>query len=66
MEFFLVDNKDQLTTIDAIANAPETKKLNISSWDLLEEVTNTTIDEFYVMHSKENTACIISPSKYWQ
>lgn len=62
-----LDNREQLMSLDAIANSVETKDFHVDTWHKSVEVAaGMTIDTFYETFSKENAPCIVTPIKVWQ
>jgi len=67
IELIILDNKEQLLSMDTIANAEETKHLHVDSWHKPVEVaTGITIDEFYETFRKANAPCVTTPTSVWR
>ena len=66
IELIVLDNKEQLSSLDAIANAVETKGLHIDAgYKSVEEAIGMTNHSFYVAFSTSNSACISTPVNIW-
>ena len=66
IELIVLDNKEQLMSLDAIANAVETRNLHIDAgYKPVEEAMGMTIHSFYVTFSTSNSACISTPIHIW-
>jgi hypothetical protein len=66
IELIVLDNKEQLVSLNFIANSAETKDLHVDVWHKpIEEAMGMTIDQFYETYSKTNAPCISTPTKIW-
>jgi len=66
IELIILDNKEQLMSLDTVANAMETKDLHIDSrYKSVEESTGMTLNSFYETFSTSNSACISTPVSIW-
>jgi len=69
IEFIVLDNKEQLMSLDAIANAAETKDLHLdASYKSAEEAIDMTSRVFYVTFSafsNRDAPCISTPVNIW-
>ncbi|MCI0553002.1 MAG: hypothetical protein L0287_18795 [Anaerolineae bacterium] len=66
IEFIILDNKDQLMSMDAIASAVETKDLHINShYKTVEEATGITPNSLYDAISAFSDFCISTPVEMW-
>jgi hypothetical protein len=66
VELVILDNREQLTSLDMIAQAAETRDFNVNVWHKsVEEATGMTIDEFHEIYSKTNAPCISTPVDIW-
>jgi len=62
----VVDNKEQLMSVDAIANAEETKNLHVDVWHKpVEDAMGMSIDTFYETY-RDSDSCINTPVNIWQ
>jgi len=67
IKLIVLDNKDQLSSLNSIANSLETKDLGVLVWHkFIEEATGITIDSFEEVYSKEDPPCIITPKNIWK
>jgi hypothetical protein len=63
----ILDNKDQLMSIDAIANSVETNDLHVDVWHKSpEEAIGMNIDKFYETFRNPDAPCITTPVSVWQ
>ena len=63
----VLDNQEQLMTLEAIANSVETKDFNVDVWHKsLEDATEMTIDTFYETYKNSGAPCITTPVSVWQ
>jgi len=66
IELIILDNKEQLMSLDAIANAVETKGLHLDSrYKTVEEATGMTDNSFYEAINAFNDFCISTPVNIW-
>jgi len=66
IELIVLDNREQLDTIDAIASAAETIDFHVDVWHKpVEEAMGISIDEFHETYSKANAPCISTPTNIW-
>jgi hypothetical protein len=66
IELNILDNKEQLMSVETIANAVETNHLHVDVWHKsVEEAAGMTIDKFYETFRKTNAPCITTPIKVW-
>ena len=66
IELNILDNREQLLSVEAIANASDTKHLHVDVWHKsVEEAAGMTIDKFYETYKKANAPCITTPIKVW-
>lgn len=67
IKLVVLDNSEQLLSLDAIANSVETRDFHIGAWyKSAEDAVGMTIDTFFETFRKPNPPCIISPSSVWQ
>jgi hypothetical protein len=67
IKLVVLDNREQLISLDVIANAVETRNFYVDVWHKsVEEATGMTIDTFYDTFSKQDAPCIITPINVWQ
>jgi hypothetical protein len=66
LELAVVDSKDKLISVDAIASTPETKGIGIENWKSVEQVLNISAEKFHEIYSTSNPGCISFPSSRWQ
>lgn len=67
IELIILDNKEQLISVDSLANAVETEHLHIDVWHKsVEESLGMNMDTFYETFSKENAPCITTPINVWR
>jgi hypothetical protein len=67
IKLVVLDNSKQLMSLDAIANAVETKDFHVDIWHKsAEESIGMTIDEFYRIYKELDAPCIITPISVWQ
>jgi hypothetical protein len=67
VKLLVLDNQEQLMSLDALSSQIETKDFHFDVWHKsIEEATGLTIDTFYETYSKENAPCIVTPTKVWQ
>ena len=66
VKFIILDNKEQLISLDAIAQSPEMKDLNVNiRHKSVEEATGLTIKSFYDTFSQKKEPCISTPINIW-
>ena len=66
IELIILDNKEQLMSLDAIANAVETKGLHLDSrYKTVEDATGMTDNSFYEAINAFNDFCISTPVNIW-
>jgi hypothetical protein len=66
IEMIILDNKEKLATLDAIANAVETRDLHIDErYKTVEEATGVSANTFFETFSTEGDACISTPVDMW-
>jgi hypothetical protein len=66
IEFVILDNKEQMASLDAIASAIETKDLHIDSrYKTVEEATGITPNSLYDAISAASDFCISTPVNMW-
>jgi len=66
IEMIIVDNKEQLASLDAVANAVETRGLHIDNrYKTVEEATGVTPNSLYDEISAFNDYCISTPVDMW-
>lgn len=66
IEMIILNNKEQLATLDAIANAVGTRDLHIDErYKTVEEATGVSANTFFEMFSTESDACISTPVDMW-
>jgi hypothetical protein len=66
IELIILDNPEQLTSLYAIATAPETKELHLDAGrKSVEEATGMTIDAFYQTFNQRNAPCVSTPINIW-
>ena len=66
IEMFILDNKEQLASLDAIINGVETRGLNINERYLpVEEATGISPNTFYNAFSTTRDACISTSVDLW-
>lgn len=66
IEMFILDNKEQLASLNAITNAVETKDLHIDDrYKTIEEATGMTPNSFYEAVSAFRDFCISTPVGMW-
>ena|GEM_PF-2792447 len=66
IEMIILDNKEQLASLDAIVNAVETRNLHInSSYKTVEEATGVTPNSLYNAISGSGDFCISTPVEMW-
>lgn len=66
IELTILDNKEQLMSLDVIANAVETKDLHIGGrYKSVEEATGMTPNSFYEAISASSNFCISTPVDIW-
>lgn len=67
IKLVILDNQEQLASVDVIAKSIETKEFRVNVWHKsVEESTGMTIDAFYDAFSKDNEPCIVTPIMLWQ
>jgi hypothetical protein len=67
IKLVVLDNPDQLMSLEAIANSVETKDFHVDIWHKsVEEATSMTIDSFYDTFREANAPCISTPINVWQ
>jgi hypothetical protein len=67
IKLVILDNQEQLASVDVIAKSIETKEFYVDVWHKsVEESTGMTIDAFYDTFSKDNAPCIVTPIMLWQ
>jgi hypothetical protein len=66
IEMFILDNKEQLVSLDAIANAVEMRNLQIDDrYKTIEEATEMTTNSFFNGISSFGNFCISTPVDMW-
>ncbi|HKY52965.1 MAG TPA: hypothetical protein VJM08_01615 [Anaerolineales bacterium] len=66
IELIILANKEQLASLDAIANAVETRDLHIDDrYKTVEEATGISANTFFETFSTTNDACISTPVGMW-
>ena len=66
IEMFILDNKEQLASLDTIANAVEMRNLQIDDrYKTIEEATGISSNTFYNTFSTIRDACISTPVDMW-
>lgn len=66
IELIILDNQEQLASLNSIANAVETKELNVDVWHKpVEEAMGITLDEFYEIYRESEAPCITTPISIW-
>ena len=66
IEMIILDNKEQLVSLDAINNAVETRDLHIDGrYKNVEEATGVTLNTFYDSVSAVRDFCISTPLNMW-
>lgn len=66
IEMIILDNKEQLASLDAIANAVETRDLHINErYKTVEEATGVSANTFFETFTTESEACISTPVDMW-
>ena len=66
IELIILDNKEQLLTLDAINNAVETRNLHLDSrYRTIQEATGLSMNSFYEAVSAFNDFCISTPVNIW-
>lgn len=66
IKLVVVDNQEQLASLDAIAQAVETKDFHVDVWHKsVEEAAGMTIDQFYETYRSADAPCISTPTKLW-
>jgi len=66
IEMIILDNKEQLASLDAINNAVETRDLHIDNrYKPVEEATGMTPNSFYAAVSGSKDFCISTPVEMW-
>lgn len=66
IEIFILDNKEQLASLDAIANAVEMRNLQIDDrYKTIEEATGMTPNSFFNAISSFSNFCISTPLSMW-
>jgi hypothetical protein len=66
IEMVILDNKEQLASLDAIANAVETRDLHIDErYKTVEEATGISPNTFFETFSTTGDACISTPVDMW-
>lgn len=67
IKLIILDNKEQLMSVNVIADATETKDLGVDVWHKpVEEATEMTIDRFYETYKNSDAPCITTPISVWQ
>lgn len=64
LELAVVDDRDKLSSADAIANTPEAS-IGIENWKPVEQVLNITPEKFHEIYSTSSPGCISFPSDRW-
>ena len=66
IELIILDNKEQLLSMDAINNAGETRHLHLDArYKTLGEATGLSMNSFYEAVSTVNNFCISTPLNIW-
>ena len=66
IELIILDNKEQLLSLDAINNAVETRDLRLDArYKTLEEATGLSMNSFYEAVSTFSNFCISTPVNIW-
>ena len=66
IELIILDNKEQLMSLDSVANAVETRDLHLDSrYKTVEEATGLTLNSFYEAINAFNDFCISTPVNIW-
>jgi hypothetical protein len=66
IELLILDNKEQLSSLDAINNAVETRDLHLDArYKTLGEATGLSMNSFYEAVSTLNDYCISTPVNIW-
>jgi hypothetical protein len=66
IELIIVDNKEQLASLDAVAHAVETRGLHLDNrYKTVEEATGMTPNSFYDAVSAFSNFCISTPVEMW-
>ena len=66
MELIILDNKEQLMSLDAINNAVETRDLHLDArYKTVEEATGLSMNSFYDAISEFSDFCISTPVNIW-
>ena len=66
IELIILDNKEQLLSMDAINNAVETRHLHLDArYKTLGEATGLSMNSFYEAVSTVNNFCISTPVNIW-
>ena len=66
IELIILDNKEQLLSVDAINNAVETRHLHLDArYKTLGETTGLSMNSFYDAISRFNDYCISTPVDIW-
>jgi hypothetical protein len=67
IELIILDNNEQLLSVDKIADAVETEHLHVDTWRKPVEVaTGLNIDQFYETFRKANAPCVTTPINVWR
>ncbi|HSM72113.1 MAG TPA: hypothetical protein VK851_11275, partial [Anaerolineales bacterium] len=67
IKLVILGNSEQLRSLDAIANAVETKDFHVDIWHkTVEEAIGISIETFYKTYKIENAPCISTPINIWQ
>lgn len=66
IDLIILNNKEQLMSLDSIASAVETRNLYVDVWHKsVEEASGMTIAEFYETFKKAGAPCITTPVEIW-
>lgn len=66
IEMIILDNKEQLSSLDFIANSVETRDLRLDArYKTVEEATGITSNTFYNAVTSFNDFCISTPADMW-
>jgi hypothetical protein len=66
IELIILDNKEQLLSLDAINNAVETRDLHLDArYKTLGEATGLSMNSFYEAVSVSSDFCISTPVNIW-
>lgn len=67
LKLIVLDNQEQLTSLETLSSAIETKDFHYDTWHKpIEEATGMNIGTFYEIFSQENAPCIVTPTRIWQ